>query len=33
MPIIKNPKEVEEIYDWLREKNVCIPLSAQRVSQ
>jgi len=25
MPIIKDPKEVEEIYDWLREKNVCLP--------
>jgi len=25
MPIVKNPKEVEEIYDWLREENVCLP--------
>jgi len=25
MPLVKDPKEVEEIYDWLREKNVCLP--------
>jgi fructose-bisphosphate aldolase class II len=25
MPIVKDPKEVEEIYDLLREKNVCLP--------
>lgn len=25
MPIVKDPKEVEEIYDWLKEKNVCLP--------
>jgi len=25
MPIVKDPKEVEEIYDWLREENVCLP--------
>jgi len=25
MPIVKDPKEVEEIYDWLRERNTCLP--------
>lgn len=25
MAIIKDPKEVEEIYDWLREENICLP--------
>lgn len=24
MPIVKDPKEVEEIYDWCRERNVCL---------
>ena len=25
MPIIKDPKKVEEIYDLLREKDICLP--------
>ncbi len=24
MPIVKDPKEVEEIYDWFRERSACL---------